>query len=79
MEDCIFCKIIKGDIPCTKLYEDDHVFVFLDITPINNGHTLVITKNHSENLYPLSKQDLTHCISACQKVALALKKSLLYL
>ena len=45
-DECIFCKIIKGDIPCKKVYEDDNVFAFLDIAPNNPGHTLVIPKKH---------------------------------
>ena len=56
--DCIFCKIIKGQIPCTKVYEDADVFVFLDINPINKGHTLVVPKHHSENLYTIPEKDL---------------------
>ena len=46
MENCIFCKIIKGDLPATILYEDDLVMAFLDIAPINKGHILVIPKEH---------------------------------
>ena len=46
MDDCIFCKIIKGDIPCHKVYEDDKFFAFLDINPLNPGHTLIIPKKH---------------------------------
>ncbi len=46
MTDCIFCKIIKGDIPCDKVYEDDNFLAFLDIKPLNPGHTLVIPKKH---------------------------------
>lgn len=48
MENCIFCKIIAGEIPCIKLYEDEHVLSFLDIGPISDGHTLVIPKEHVE-------------------------------
>jgi len=73
--DCIFCKIIAGDIACTKLYEDDHVFVFLDIAPINKGHALVIPKKHTQNLYTLSNEELHYCIDACQKIAIALKSA----
>ena len=47
MPDCIFCKITKGEIPSYKVYEDDHFFAFLDIRPLNPGHTLVIPKQHS--------------------------------
>lgn len=46
MKNCIFCKIIKGELPSVKVYEDDLVFAFLDIAPINKGHILVIPKEH---------------------------------
>lgn len=46
MVDCIFCKIVKGEIPCHKVYEDKDFFAFLDIRPLNPGHTLVIPKKH---------------------------------
>lgn len=76
MEDCIFCKIIAGEIPSTKVYEDDKVFCFLDIAPINKGHTLVIPKKHAENLYSIPRDDLAFCVEACQSMAKALKASL---
>ena len=50
MEDCIFCKIVKGDIPCFKVYEDDRVLAFEDVNPISDGHTLIIPKAHAENI-----------------------------
>ncbi|MFH1332353.1 MAG: HIT domain-containing protein [archaeon] len=46
MNECIFCKIVKGEIPCHKVYEDKDFFAFLDIRPLNPGHTLVIPKQH---------------------------------
>ncbi|OGI66460.1 hypothetical protein A3H53_04605 [Candidatus Nomurabacteria bacterium RIFCSPLOWO2_02_FULL_40_10] len=46
--DCIFCKIIKGEIPSSKIYEDENFFAFLDINPLNHGHTLLIPKKHLE-------------------------------
>jgi len=49
-EDCIFCKIAAGQIPCTKIYEDDVVLAFLDIGPVSDGHTLVTPKEHFEKL-----------------------------
>ena len=58
MDDCIFCKIIKGEIPSIKVYENDQVFAFADINPILNGHTLIIPKNHAENIHEISEQDL---------------------
>ncbi|HBM46213.1 MAG: Histidine triad (HIT) protein [Parcubacteria group bacterium GW2011_GWF2_38_76] len=51
--DCVFCKIVAGEIPAEKIYEDEDLFAFLDITPINAGHTLIIPKKHYENLFEL--------------------------
>ena len=50
MDDCIFCKIIKGEIPSYKIYEDENVYVFLDIKPLSKGHTLVLPKLHYEGI-----------------------------
>ena len=55
--DCIFCKIISGEIPSYKFYEDELSFAFLDINPINKGHALVIPKNHAENIMTIKKKD----------------------
>jgi len=49
-KDCIFCKICAGEIPCTKVYEDDGILAFMDISPLNRGHLLVIPKEHFENI-----------------------------
>lgn len=49
MNDCLFCRIIKGEIPSMKVYEDDATFAFLDIQPVNVGHTLIVPKSHHEN------------------------------
>jgi histidine triad (HIT) family protein len=72
MEDCVFCKIISGEIPSSKVYEDAEVVGFLDITPVNKGHTLIIPKKHSPNMLQDSAEDLHACINAIQKVALAI-------
>lgn len=53
MENCIFCKIIKGEIPSWKVYEDEHCYAFLDVQPISRYHTLVVPKKHYENLYDI--------------------------
>lgn len=50
MEDCLFCKIIRSEVPSAKVYEDDTSFAFLDINPINPGHTLLIPKEHYRDL-----------------------------
>ncbi len=73
MEDCIFCKIVKGEIPCVKVYEDDRVLAFEDINPISDGHTLVIPKAHAENLWEISSEDLTAVHLASKKVINAIK------
>ncbi|MBW2250584.1 MAG: HIT family protein [Deltaproteobacteria bacterium] len=76
MEDCIFCKIVKGDIPCFKIYEDDRVLAFEDVNPISEGHTLVIPKAHAENIWEISNEDLTAIHLASKKVADAIKEVL---
>lgn len=76
MQDCIFCKIIKGEIPCFTVYENDRVLAFSDINPISDGHTLIIPKAHAENLWEISEQDLTAIHLASKKVADAMKKAL---
>jgi len=76
MEDCIFCKIVQGEIPSFKVYEDDNVLAFEDINPVSEGHTLVIPKNHAENLFEISSQDLAAVQAASQRVARAIKQAL---
>jgi len=76
MADCIFCKIVKGEIPSFKVYEDDTVFAFADINPISDGHTLIIPKKHAENIWEIPADDLAAIHRASKKVADALKSSL---
>jgi len=76
MDDCIFCKIIRGEIPSFKVYEDDLVFAFEDINPILPGHTLVIPKNHSKNIWEISEQDLVAVQIASKKIAQGIKEAL---
>lgn len=76
MNDCIFCKIIKGEIPCFKIFEDDHAFAFLDINPIERGHTLVIPKFHAKELFFLPPEELAGVMPAIQRTATLLKKKL---
>ena len=76
MDDCIFCKIIKGDIPCVKVYENDRVLAFADINPISKGHTLLIPKNHAENLWEISEADLQAIHAASKLVADGIRKAL---
>lgn len=74
--DCIFCKILAGEIPCMKLYEDDRVLSFMDINPYNDGHCLVITKDHAANLYEAHDADLGAVAAAAKKVAAAVNAAL---
>lgn len=69
-DDCIFCKIVKGEIPSTKVYEDDEVLAFEDINPIAPIHTLVIPKEHINNLLELNDPKLLERIhNVIKKVA----------
>jgi histidine triad (HIT) family protein len=70
MQDSIFTKIIRGEIPCHKIYEDEHTFAFLDIHPSMPGHTLVIPKRQVENLWDLPAEDYHALWDAAQKIAL---------
>ena len=73
--DCIFCRILKGEIPAQKVYEDAKCFAILDINPVSWGHTLVLTKEHYETWTDLPP-DLAAELSRCaQKVALGVKKA----
>ncbi|MBQ1551834.1 MAG: HIT domain-containing protein [Bacilli bacterium] len=60
MEDCLFCKIIKGEIPSKTIHEDEIVKVMMDINPISDGHILVIPKNHNTDLLDLDDDTLLH-------------------
>ena len=69
MKDCIFCKIIKGELPCYKIYEDERTFAFLDIANDANGHILVIPKKHYENILDCEKEELASVMKTIQKVS----------
>lgn len=74
--DCLFCNIISGTIPCTKVYEDDTVLAFLDINPVNIGHTLVIPKAHHMNVYETPDETLAHVMTIVKKLSISIKKAL---
>lgn len=76
MEDSIFTKIIKGEIPCHKVYEDELVLAFLDIHPVQPGHTLVIPKKQIEFAWDLPNEDYRAVMAAAKKIALQLRKVL---
>lgn len=68
MNDCLFCKIINGDIPCFKVYEDELVLAFLDINPKSNGHTLIIPKKHFKDIYDIDETTLSHIMKNAKKI-----------
>lgn len=70
--DCLFCKIINGEIPSYTIYEDDIVKVFLDVNPVSNGHMLIIPKKHTLDLESIEIDELTYIM----KIAKNLKKLL---
>ena len=72
MEDCIFCKIVKGEIPCYKIYEDEGFIGFLDIKPIKKGHLLVIPKKHYRWVWDVP--NIGEYYKVCQKIANAQRK-----
>ena len=75
MEDCIFCKIINREIPCSKVYENDKVMAFLDIAPVNKGHTLVVPKEHHKDLLDTPDNLLAETIKVIKKVAKAVMRA----
>lgn len=76
MSDCLFCQIIAGQIPSSKVYEDDHVLAFLDITQVTKGHTLVIPKQHYRNILDLDEEAARHLFAKIPAIAAHLKETL---
>jgi len=74
MENCIFCKIIKGEIPSFKVFENDKVFCFLDINPLSRGHILVAPKKHYENIFDIEEDDLKEIISVAKNLSLRIRE-----
>ena len=75
MEDCLFCKIINGEIPSTKLYEDEDVFSFLDINPVSKGHTLVTPKKHCATLLDVPDDLIPKLMKIVKKMAIVVTKA----
>lgn len=69
MNDCLFCKIVKGEIPSERIYEDELTYAFLDITPVNPGHTLVVPKSHSLNILDAAERDVCAVMATIHKIA----------
>ena len=76
MSECIFCKIVIGDIPAAKVFENEHVFAFLDTSQVTKGHTLVIPKIHKENIYELTPEIAKNLFEVVPAIANAIKSQL---
>ncbi len=76
MDECIFCKMVRGEIPFGKgkIWEDENFIAFLDVNPITKGHTLVIPKKHFENIFEASDEIAGKINLVCKKVAILLKE-----
>jgi histidine triad (HIT) family protein len=74
--ECIFCKIIAGQIPATKIYEDDKVFAFLDIGPLSDGHTLVVPKQHYQKVHECPPEVLSDIGARLGKIAAAVSSAM---
>ena len=76
MDECIFCKIAKGEVPSKKVFEDKDTIAFLDINPANPGHTLVMPKKHSENIFDIGEADLQKTMAVVKDIATKLKENM---
>lgn len=74
--DCIFCQIVKREIPSAIIWEDDNIFCFLDINPLTRGHTLIIPKEHYENVFDIEANLFQELMAKAQKIALVVKRVL---
>ena len=74
--DCIFCKIINGEIPSRKVFETENILAFLDINPMTEGHTIIVRKNHYFNLIEMPEDEITPFFTDLRKTALFLKTKL---
>ena len=73
MSDCVFCRIVAGQIPSTRVYEDEHTLAFMDIGQVNPGHVLVAVKKHADNLYALDDAQAAAVARASARVARAIR------
>jgi histidine triad (HIT) family protein len=67
--DCLFCKIVAGEIPSTRVREDERTVAFMDINPATRGHLLIVPREHSANLLEIGDEDLAACVAAAQALA----------
>jgi histidine triad (HIT) family protein len=75
MSDCVFCRIVAGQIPSTKVFEDEHALAFMDLGQVNPGHVLVAVKKHAASIFELEEVQAGALARATVRIARALKKS----
>jgi histidine triad (HIT) family protein len=75
MTDCVFCRLVAGAIPSTRVYEDEHTLAFMDIGQVNPGHVLVAVKKHAANLYELDEAQAAAVARTARRVALAIRSA----
>ncbi|MFC2143358.1 HIT family protein [Candidatus Aenigmatarchaeota archaeon] len=75
MNECLFCKLVKGEIPTKKVYEDESILAFLDINPCTEGHTVVIPKKHNQFLEDMSEDDIAYLFQKVTSLASSVKKA----
>jgi histidine triad (HIT) family protein len=76
MKDCIFCRIIAGEIPCTKVFEDDLTLSFMDISPLNKGHLLIVPKEHYTTIVEIAPELYGHLYGVTNRISKAVQASL---
>ena len=75
-DDCIFCRIVRGEVPCFRVCEDDQTLTFMDIFPVAEGHTLVITKEHFSDIFEVDSETLAAVAATSLRVAQAIRRAL---
>lgn len=77
MKNCVFCKIIRGELPAYKVYEDEKTLAFLDIKPVNPGHTLVVPKNETaQNIFDIPREDWGAMADVVHKISAAIERAM---
>ena len=74
MDNCVFCRIVKGELPCWKVYEDDDVLAFFDVNPVNEYHTLVVPKQHHSDIFDIPENLLVSISKAIKQITTTLKE-----
>lgn len=69
MENCVFCRIVAGELPSTRIHEDERAIVIMDINPATRGHALVIPRTHARDIHDISSDDLAHCAVVARDIA----------